>query len=213
MNPIFNESDKKHPLYHTWWNMMARCYVPIAPGFESYGGRGIDVVDAWHSFAKFSKDMGGKKINGMSLDRIDNDKGYSISNCKWSSRSDQMLNRRQFGNNTSGATGVVKIASRFEARFHYDGKRYRIGMYDTVNEAKSARMVFIKLFEEDPQIAIASISAPTIWCTSKTKIRGISNHKEGGFIVRVSRNGIRHYVGYFQTLNEAIDARREFDKN
>ena len=213
MNPTFTESDKKHPLYHTWWNMMARCYVPIAPGFEGYGGRGIKVAPDWHAFKKFASDMGGKKIAGMSLDRIDNDDGYSKSNCKWSSRSDQMLNRRQFGNNTSGETGVVQIAKRFEARFHYNGVRYRIGRYDTVEAAKFARNEFVKAFNADQNAAIAGILKPTVWCTSETKIRGISKHKDGGFVVRASRDGVRHYVGYFQTLNEAIDARREFDKS
>ncbi len=191
---------------------MARCYVPMSPGFEGYGARGIAVAPAWWTFKTFVSDMGNKKISGMSLDRIDNDAGYSVANCKWSSRSDQMLNRRQFGSNTSGETGVIKIAGRFEARFHYDGVRYRIGLYDTVAAAKLARSEFIKLFNIDRNKAVASISGPTVWCTSKTKIRGVSKHKDGGFVVRASRDGIRHYVGYFKTINEAIDARREFDK-
>lgn len=213
MNPKFTNSDKKHPLYNTWWNMMARCYVPIAPGFESYGGRGIQVSDDWHSFKKFANDMGGNKIAGKSLDRIDNDSDYSLTNCKWSSRSEQMLNRRQFGNNSSGATGVIKIAKRFEARFDYEGQRYRIGRFDTIDAAKLARSEFIKAFNVDRIAAVESINTPTVWCTSETKIRGISKHTDGGFIVRVSRDGVRHYVGYFKTLGEAVDARREFDKS
>jgi len=192
---------------------MARCYVPMAPGYESYGGRGITVSDDWQSFNKFSTDMGGEKIAGMSLDRIDNDADYSFENCKWSSRSDQMLNRRQFGNNASGETGVVKIANRFEARFHYNGVRYRIGRYDTVASAKTARSDFVKAFNLNQEAAIAAISTPTVWCTSKTKVRGISKHKDGGFVVRASKNGVRYYIGYFQTFEEACDARREFDKS
>ena len=192
---------------------MSRCYVPIAPGFERYGGRGIKVSEDWHSFQKFSLDMGGRKIEGMSLDRIDNDADYSIVNCKWSSHSDQMLNRRQFGNNASGVTGVIKIAGRFEARFDYEGVRYRIGRFDTLDDAKLARSEFIKAFNDDRFAAIAAINAPTIWRTSTTGMRGISKHKDGGFVVRVSRDGVRHYVGYFKTFEEAIDARREFDKS
>lgn len=212
MNPIFDYVDKKHVLYHTWWNMLARCYVSIAPGFENYGARGIKVSDDWQKFRQFAADMGGEKPAGMSLDRIDNDANYSVKNCKWSSRSDQMLNRRQFGNNTSGETGVIRIANRFEARFHYNGIRYRIGSYATVGDAKLARNEFVKLFSQDMASAIATIAMPTVWCTSDTKIRGVSKHKDGGFIVRASRDRVRHYIGYFQTLSEAIDARREFDK-
>lgn len=192
---------------------MARCYVDISPGFENYGARGIRVCDAWQSFGQFAADMGGKKIAGMSLDRIDNDSEYSPSNCKWSSHSDQMFNRRQFGNNASGATGVVRIAGRFEARFHNNGIRYRVGRYATLDEAKTARKDFIKLFRTDPAAAVARIQKPTVWCTSETKIRGVSQHKDGGFVVRATRNGVRQYIGYFRTFDEARDARREFDKS
>jgi hypothetical protein len=212
MKPIFLEADKTRPLYHTWWNMMARCYVEIAPGFENYGGRGIDVSINWHTFVNFSKDMGGKKIPGMSIDRIDNEKGYSFENCKWSSKSDQMLNRRQFKNNSTGFTGVVKIAGRFEARFHHDGVRYRLGRFDDANEAKRTRDDFVKLFNSDKTAALAKVNVPTVWCTSDTKIRGVTKHGDGGYVVRGTKNGVRHYVGYFLTLDEAIDARREFDK-
>jgi len=192
---------------------MARCYVDISPGFENYRARGIRVCDAWQSFRQFAADMGGKKIAGMSLDRIDNDSEYSPSNCKWSSHSDQMFNRRQFGNNASGATGVVRIAGRFEARFHNNGVRYRVGRYATMDEAKTAREDFIKLFRTDPAAAVARIQKPTVWCTSETKIRGVSQHKDDGFIVRATRNGVRQYIGYFRTFDEARDARREFDKS
>lgn len=191
---------------------MARCYVEIAPGFENYGGRGIAVADVWQTFKTFAFDMGDKKPVGMTLDRIDNDADYSFENCKWSSHSEQMLNRRQFGNNTSGETGVVRIGDKFEARYHFEGVRYRLGRYDTSIAAKLARNEFAKLFAKDRLAAIATVSTPTVWCTSETKIRGVSKHKDGGFVVRVTQNKVRKYVGYFQTLSEAIDARREFDK-
>lgn len=212
MNPKFDFNDKRHPLYNTWWNMMARCYIQIAPGFESYGARNIKVDEDWHDFKKFAKDVGEIKPSGMSLDRIDNDIGYSRKNCKWSSRSDQMLNRRQFKNNKSGSTGVVKIGDRYEARFHYESVRYRIGRFDTPNEAKRARDKFAIEFNSDKVLAVSKLEVPTVWCTSETKIRGVSRHKDGGYVVRVTKGGVRKYVGYFKTLNEAEDARREFNK-
>jgi len=149
----------------------------------------------------------------MSLDRLDNDADYSKSNCKWSNRSDQMLNRRTFKNNTSGVTGVIKIGDRFEARFHADGVRYRLGTYPTAREAAEVRKAFIVEFSANPDRAIAKLQVPTVWATSGTKIRGISKHKDGGYIVRATRNGERVYVGYFRTLNEACDAKSEFDKS
>lgn len=210
MNVQFEENDKRHHLYNTWWNMIARCYIPMAPGYSGYGLRGITVCKRWRSFKNFCHDMGARP-NGMSLDRIDNDKNYSPSNCKWSTRSEQMVNRRTFGNNSSGKTGVVRIVNRYEARFDFEGIRYRIGRYSTVKEASAARQNFINLFNKDRNAAIKTINKPTVWITSKTKIRGITRHKDGGFVVRTSRNGLRHYIGYFKTLEEATNARHEFN--
>lgn len=208
-----SEADKRHALYNTWWNMLARCYLPIAPGFSNYGGRGICVCDEWLTFKNFSRDMGENKPHGYTLERSDSEADYSPENCKWASRSDQMLNRRQFGNNSTGATGVVRIGARFEARFHWEGVRYRIGMFGSATEAKNARADFIVRFSENAKLAIASIGHPTLWATSSTKVRGVSAHKDGGFIVRVTKNGVRHYVGYFRNFDEACNARREFDQS
>lgn len=203
--------DKRHPLYHTWVNILMRCYVDFAVAFESYGGRGITVERRWHRFKAFAADVGDRP-DGMTLDRLDNDKGYSRKNCRWASRSQQMLNRRPFKSGSTGESGVVRIADRFEARIHFDGVRYRLGRFDTVAEAKMARVKFRKLFDKDREAAVASIAEPMVWCTSTTKVRGISVHKGGGYVVRATRNGVRQYVGYFRTFEEAVDARREYDK-
>jgi len=191
--------------------MILRCYVPMSPGFSGYGPRGIAVCDRWFTFKLFALDMGGKRRAGLSIDRIDNDKGYSPENCQWASHSQQMFNRRKFNSNTTGGTGITKIQDRFEARFHSNGTRYRLGRFATFEEAEMARDAFIEAFKQNPDDAIKTISEPTVWCTSGTKIRGISAHKDGGFVVRVTVAGERKYVGYFQTLEDAIDARRQYD--
>lgn len=190
--------------------MILRCYMPMSPGFSGYGPRGITMCERWFTFQLFAEDMGGKRRPGLSIDRIDNDKEYSLENCQWASRSQQMLNRRKFNSNTTGGTGVTKIKDRFEARFHSNGTRYRLGRFATFEEAENARKDFIAAFKRNPDAAIKTI-VPTVWCTSGTKIRGISAHKDGGFVVRVTVAGERKYVGYFQNLEEAIDARRQYD--
>lgn len=89
-----------HPLYNTHHNMMRRCYDEANPAFHDYGGRGIAVCNRWHNVATFVNDNATKYRRGLTLDRIDNDAGYSPDNCRWISRSAQNRNRRSVINVT-----------------------------------------------------------------------------------------------------------------
>lgn len=73
---------------------MARCYSPSSGGFESYGGRGIDVCPRWHTAANFVADMGKKPSRSHQIDRIDNTKGYEPGNCRWVTVSEQQRNKK-----------------------------------------------------------------------------------------------------------------------
>lgn len=84
-----------HPLYVAWDNMIGRCTRAQHPQFKYYGGRGIGLCESWLHYPTFKKwAIQNGWAKGLTLDRRDNELGYSPTNCRWVDRYTQMTNTR-----------------------------------------------------------------------------------------------------------------------
>jgi hypothetical protein len=80
--------------YWIWKAMIQRCTNPRDQRWNDYGGRGITVCKRWRdSFEAFYADMGPRPA-GLTLERVNNDEGYSPENCKWATYEEQSRNQR-----------------------------------------------------------------------------------------------------------------------
>ena len=143
---------KKHGLgtnkfYQTWYGMLQRCTNPNHKAYKDYGARGITVCEEWQDVTNFVvwAESTYPNTEGMSLDRIDNAKGYSPDNCRWADRLTQALNRRKMRTNTSGFVGVYWDISKnkWTAKVGSNNKLINIGSFKTKEEAAQARDNYI----------------------------------------------------------------------
>ena len=100
-NEAISTRNKKHGyskthIYFVWQKMIERCNKKSDKSYHNYGGRGISVCKEWEdSFIAFLDDMGETYKEGLTIERIDNSKGYSKDNCKWVSHKEQARNTRR----------------------------------------------------------------------------------------------------------------------
>ena len=85
---------KATSMYKTWTGMRSRCNNPKDYAYNNYGGRGIEICKRWDKFENFLEDMGVRPTKKHSIDRINNNGNYELSNCRWATMKEQCYNRR-----------------------------------------------------------------------------------------------------------------------
>lgn len=135
-------------LYDVWVSMVQRCHNPNQADYGNYGGRGIRVCRGWRKFENFlqwSLDNGYK--TGLSIDRINNGKGYSPENCRWATSSQQNRNQRKRLDNKSGYIGVHKVNGKWRSQARIEGGRVHLGYFDDPFSAAWVRDEYVKQFD------------------------------------------------------------------
>jgi len=104
----------RSPTWNSWMGMKARCDRKNATGYKHYGGRGISYCKRWKLFKNFVEDMG-IKPEGKTLERINNSKNYSPSNCSWATMSEQNRNKRGYSN--TGEKYITWLGVYYEVKY------------------------------------------------------------------------------------------------
>ena len=87
-----SNNNPSYKSYQSWENMIRRCEDQDNDSYKNYGARGITVCEQWKNFDNFFSDMG-ERPAGLSLDRINNEKGYEPGNCRWANILTQNRNK------------------------------------------------------------------------------------------------------------------------
>jgi hypothetical protein len=138
-----NRGRKGTRAFESWRSMHRRCSETTNPSFQNYGGRGIRVCETWGDFNQFLSDMG-EPPKGMSLDRINNEGGYSPENCRWATPFQQVVNRRKFKSRnkrpvTSRFRGVhLSKNGTWQAQISVSNKTVYLGRFKSESAAALA---------------------------------------------------------------------------
>lgn len=145
-NRFRTHGQTKTRLFSIWQEIKKRCYNPNYKDYKYYGGKGITICDEWlndfMAFYDWSIANGydpSKPAKECTIDRIDNSKGYSPTNCRWTNSRVQAFNQHK-PTGRSGVTGVfVTKHGKYMAYITRNYKRTNLGTFDNLEDAKRVR--------------------------------------------------------------------------
>lgn len=173
----YDESVEESPLRSLWVGMLRRCYDPKSRSYAAYSKRGVS--ESWLVFENFERDMGDRPP-GKSLDRIDNSKGYSKENCKWSTPKEQSNNTcKTVKLDYEGRTyGLQELADRLGLK--YATLAFRVKRWPKEQWANPSE----EFLEEVKKAGVAKMVAARCAKRGLTTIDGVS---------KTLKDWVRHY--------------------
>jgi len=136
----------KSKIYHVWQGMKTRCNNPNAINYSNYGGRGINYDPKWEKFENFYKDMGKEYNEKLTLERINNNKGYNKNNCIWADLKQQGRNKRT--NNHITINKTTKTVTDWAE--HFNINRCKIYAVQEAHPNWSDERIINKAIENNP---------------------------------------------------------------
>lgn len=134
-------------LYRIWHKMRQRCEAASDPKYRDYGARGIQVRGDWQRFEVFRDwAIGNGYRADLTIDRIDNDRGYEPANCRWATTGQQAQHKRRRRDNRTGYIGVSMVGRRYRARADIAGRQKHLGYFDDPFSAAWVRDKYVRRY-------------------------------------------------------------------
>lgn len=222
----------KHTLYTTWRMMNVRCYDDRHKAYDRYGGRGITVCEEWRwdnplAFVNFIRDVGDRP-EGMTLDKVNNNEGYSKDNCRWATKKQQQNNLTLTPRRASGEVGIAMICQTLQVITYLCNYPATVGIFksdeldkaierrDLVNSWKNEftdEEILLKIREIDKftptskrlRVNKTSSYYGVSWDKSREKWRVMISYRE-----KLGGKLINKMVGRFDCEMEASEAALKF---